>query len=206
VLSPPPCTRIFLLYFFFYYIIEILLGVHCDIYKSAYNISYLISPSPWFFIPLPYSWNSFNRSHFSIFIHDQILFPPYSPPSTISLYPPYTHTHTHCYQSQTGSDLCSCPPFLRKKKVSIWHIPKQFIPSIFLFYLSPLLLVSSTGLKILYSFSIESTSPIFTFFTSFFYLPPPVSVFLLFTLFLHCLCVFVGSGIFACPCIVPTSM
>jgi hypothetical protein len=35
----------------------------CDIYKSSYNISELNSPPPPFsFIPLPYSWNSFNRS------------------------------------------------------------------------------------------------------------------------------------------------
>jgi hypothetical protein len=41
------------------------------------------------------------------------------------------------------------------------------------FYLSLLLWVNSTALKILYSSCIERTSPIFTFFTSFFTLPIP---------------------------------
>jgi hypothetical protein len=39
--------------FFFYYII-VVMGVHCDIYKSSYNISWLNSPPPSFsFILLP---------------------------------------------------------------------------------------------------------------------------------------------------------
>jgi hypothetical protein len=42
----------------------------------------------------------------------------------------------------------------------------------FSFYLSPLHRVVLAGLKILYSFCVESTSTIFTFLTSFFYLPP----------------------------------
>jgi hypothetical protein len=37
------------------------------------------------------SWNSFNRSHFSIFIPEYIIFPLYSPSYTLSL---YFHTHT----------------------------------------------------------------------------------------------------------------
>jgi hypothetical protein len=37
------------------------------------------------FIPLlPHSWNSFNRSHFSIFIHEYIIFLLYSPSYTLS--------------------------------------------------------------------------------------------------------------------------
>jgi hypothetical protein len=36
---------------------------------------------------------SFNRSHFSIFIHEYIKFPLHSPSYTLSLYPPQ-----HCYQ------------------------------------------------------------------------------------------------------------
>jgi hypothetical protein len=63
----------------------------------------------------------------------------------------------------------------------LWHfhvykycIPNWFIPSTLHFspfYLSPLLMVISTDLKILYSFLLESTSTIFTFFTSSFYFP-----------------------------------
>jgi hypothetical protein len=51
-----------------------LVGVHCGIYKSSYNlsnISYLNSlPPPLSFIPpSPCSWNSFNRYHFYIYTH-----------------------------------------------------------------------------------------------------------------------------------------
>jgi hypothetical protein len=35
------------------------------------------------------SWNTFRRSHFSIFIHEYVIFPPYSPSHTLSP----THWH-----------------------------------------------------------------------------------------------------------------
>jgi hypothetical protein len=38
--------------------------------------------------PFPHSWNSFNLSHFSIFIHEYIIFPLYSPSYTLFLYLP----------------------------------------------------------------------------------------------------------------------
>jgi hypothetical protein len=38
--------------------------------------------------PLPHSWISFNRSHFSILIHECIIFQLHSPSYTFSLYPP----------------------------------------------------------------------------------------------------------------------
>jgi hypothetical protein len=38
--------------------------------------------------PFPYSWSSFNRSQFSIFIHEYIVFPPHSLSYTLSLHPP----------------------------------------------------------------------------------------------------------------------
>jgi hypothetical protein len=40
------------------------------------------------YVPSPHSWNSFNTSHFSIFIYEYIIFLPYSPSYTLSLYPP----------------------------------------------------------------------------------------------------------------------
>jgi hypothetical protein len=55
-------------YFLFMFFIILVLGVHCDIHQSSYNISYLNSPhhhSP--SSSLPPFLNSFNRSHFSIF-------------------------------------------------------------------------------------------------------------------------------------------
>jgi hypothetical protein len=72
-------------------------GVHCDIYKSSYNIStisYLNLPPPSFFIPSsPHSWNSFSRSHFSIYIQVYTVFALYSPSHTLSLsLPPLTGT------------------------------------------------------------------------------------------------------------------
>jgi hypothetical protein len=38
-----------------------------------------VTPSSFSFIS-SLSWNSFNRSHFSILIHEYIVFPPHSPP------------------------------------------------------------------------------------------------------------------------------
>jgi hypothetical protein len=40
------------------------------------------------YTPSPHSWNSFSKSHFSIFIHEYIMFPPYSPSYILSLYSP----------------------------------------------------------------------------------------------------------------------
>jgi hypothetical protein len=52
-------------------------------------LQYIIAeftPPSFSFIPhLPHSWNSFNRSHFSIFIYEYI-FPPYSPSYALSLH------------------------------------------------------------------------------------------------------------------------
>jgi hypothetical protein len=60
-----PASLIFLSSFFKFYFIVIWVGVHCGFYKGSYNIlnmSYLNSlPPPFFFIPNPHSWNSFNR-------------------------------------------------------------------------------------------------------------------------------------------------
>jgi hypothetical protein len=38
--------------------------------------------------PSPYSWNSFSRSHFSIYRHEYTIFPLFSPSYTLSLCPP----------------------------------------------------------------------------------------------------------------------
>jgi hypothetical protein len=48
--------------------------------KVFYNISWLNSPLHHSSVfPLPHSWKSFNRSHFSIYIQVNIVFPPYLP-------------------------------------------------------------------------------------------------------------------------------
>jgi hypothetical protein len=81
-------TSIFLKIFFKIFIV---LGVHYDVSQSSYKISQLTPP---FTIILycshPHSWNSFDRSHFSIFIHEHIIFPLYSPSYTFCLQPPPT--------------------------------------------------------------------------------------------------------------------
>jgi hypothetical protein len=62
--------------------------VYYNIYKNSYNLS-LVSPPPTFsFILLPpIPGINFNRSHFSIFIHEYI-FLLHSSSYTLSLYPP----------------------------------------------------------------------------------------------------------------------
>jgi hypothetical protein len=105
--------------FFFSYRV----GVHCGIYKSSSNvsnISYLNSPPPPLsFIPHSHSWNSFNRYHFSIYIHVYTVFVPYSPSHTLSPPPPHSHWYQHHRQ-----DLF-CPPvlqFCKRKKMTFLFV------------------------------------------------------------------------------------
>jgi hypothetical protein len=145
-------------------------GVHCDIYKSSYNIStisYLNLPPPSFFIPSsPHSWNSFSRSHFSIYIQVYTVFALYSPSHTLSLsLPPLTGTKP---PGRTCSTILFSS-FVKENKwyfylfkiatqgVSLWHFHvfiSELVPLLCFssFYLIPLLILVSTGLKILYSF------------------------------------------------------
>jgi hypothetical protein len=95
-ISPYTCLLFFLqipkIYFLILFFNIIVLGVHYDIYKSSYIIVEFTSPS--FSFIYPHSWSSFNRSHFSIYMHVYLLFPPYSPSYTFSLYLP----HSYWYQ------------------------------------------------------------------------------------------------------------
>jgi hypothetical protein len=61
-----------------------------------------------------HSWNSFNKSHFSIYIHMCIIFSQYSPSHPLSLYLPLPLVPT----PQTGVVLPSCSPFLFKNEDS----------------------------------------------------------------------------------------
>jgi hypothetical protein len=84
------------MFIFLYFFIVVLLGVHCGIYKSSYNVSntsYLSSASPplSFITSSPHSWNTFNRYHFCIYIHVYTVFALYSPSYNISLTPPPSH-------------------------------------------------------------------------------------------------------------------
>jgi hypothetical protein len=112
-------------------------GVHCGIYKSSYNISYLNSPPPPFFIPTPPPVSGIVLTgYFHTCIYLYTVFAPYLP-SIIFPPPP----HSHWYQpSQAGPIPPSCSPifYLKKKKekekndifafvkiatwvVSLWH-------------------------------------------------------------------------------------
>jgi hypothetical protein len=70
---------------------------HLQKFYNISNISYLNSPplSFSFIILYLHSWNSFNRSHFSIFIHVYTVFALCSPSYTLSLHHPPLHTATN---------------------------------------------------------------------------------------------------------------
>jgi hypothetical protein len=97
--------------------------VHCDIYRSSYNISY-VHPSVILLYSSLHFWDSFIRSYFSIFIRNYIVSPPYSPSYILSPHPP----PSHWYLPQTGP---SCSLFWKKdifclykiaiQGVSLWH-------------------------------------------------------------------------------------
>jgi hypothetical protein len=64
--------------------------------------------------PSLHSWNSFTRFYFSIYMHVYRIFPQYSPPYTLSLYP----HHFHWYQPPDRT--CFAFPFTVFEK-KIWH-------------------------------------------------------------------------------------
>jgi hypothetical protein len=104
--------------------------VHYGIYKSSYNItniSYFNSPPPpfSFICPCSHSWNSFNWSHFSIYINVYTVFAPYSPLHTLS--PPFL--------PPTGANpqvgrYPSCSPILLKEKKCHFYLFKIAIPEV----------------------------------------------------------------------------
>jgi hypothetical protein len=54
-----------------------------------------------------HSWDSFNRPHFSIFIHEYIIFLPHSPSHTLSFCPSPSHWHhPQLLRGQTSSETC----------------------------------------------------------------------------------------------------
>jgi hypothetical protein len=61
-------------------------------------------------------WNSFNRYHFSIYIHVYTVFVPYSPSYTLSLPPPHSYWSQPSWAGPVPSS-CSLIFWMRKK----WH-------------------------------------------------------------------------------------
>jgi hypothetical protein len=91
-------------------------GPHCGFYKSSSNISYLNSCPPPFSFIHPYSWNSFNRYHFSIYIHVNIVFALYSPSHILFPSPPPLNG-TNFPPGRTFSALLFSNFVKRKKKL-----------------------------------------------------------------------------------------
>jgi hypothetical protein len=74
----------------------------------------LNSPTPPFsFTCFPHSWNSFTRSHFSIYLHVYTVFAPYSPSYTLTPHLPLSYWNQQ--------DLF-CPPALL-----IWFFKMTFL-------------------------------------------------------------------------------
>jgi hypothetical protein len=67
-----------------YFLLLCWVKIYCGIYRCSYSISYLNSPSSPFFFIHPHSWNSFNRYHFSFYIHVYTVFVLYSPSHALS--------------------------------------------------------------------------------------------------------------------------
>jgi hypothetical protein len=85
-------------------------------YQIYHTWIHCLHYSPLF--PLPHSWNSFNRSHFSIYIYVYPVFVPYSPSYTHFLHPPHNGTNP-------PDRTCSFLQFCKRKK---WHFCLFKIP------------------------------------------------------------------------------
>jgi hypothetical protein len=92
----------------------------------------------------PHSWNSFDRSHFSIFIHEHIIFPLYSPSYTFCLQPPPTPC-TRAYP-HAGTVLHSYSLFLKKRYFCLYKIAIQRVLlwnfHVCMYYNPPILLLN----------------------------------------------------------------
>jgi hypothetical protein len=120
----------------------VVLGVHCGIYKSSYNvstISYLNSPPlpVSFILPFPHSWNTFN-SHFSISIYVYTVFALYSPSHVLPpphwYQPPLSRTCSAFLFSSFVKEKKKTFLFVYKSYTGSWEFynPNWFISSIFL--------------------------------------------------------------------------
>jgi hypothetical protein len=97
--------------------------------------------------PSCYSWDSFNRSRFSIFIHEYIIFLLHSSSYILSLYPTPSHWYLllertyYTFLFSIFEKRYFCLLKIAIQGVSLWHFhvcmyynPYWFIISVFLFY------------------------------------------------------------------------
>jgi hypothetical protein len=81
----PPLNKGQLTLFLKFFIV--LLRVHMTFIKVLTIHHSWIHPLHHSLYPLRHSWNGFNRSNFSVYIHVYIIFPPHSPSYTLCSYP-----------------------------------------------------------------------------------------------------------------------
>jgi hypothetical protein len=140
----------YILGFFYYYCIEDYIVTFTKVLTIYHSLIHSLHQSPLSSLS-PHSWNIFNRSHFSIFIHENTIFPPYSPPF------PFPYKLPIPLVLFPGQDLFYLPALCFWKNifclfkvfiqgVSLWYFhvymyynPNWFIPFIFLFLLSILI-------------------------------------------------------------------
>jgi hypothetical protein len=115
---------IYYLFIYFYYCV----GGTLWHFKLFFNISYLNS-LPSFILPYQPSPSpgSFNRSHFSIYIHVCTVFVPYSPSFTISS----ISTPLHCYHPPRLDLICHLVlQFCKRKKMTFLFIKDSYTGSL----------------------------------------------------------------------------
>jgi hypothetical protein len=110
----------YFLFFKFYYRIIVVLGGCIMTFSKVLTMCLKYTPSMILnFIPFPLL-RSFSRSHFSIFIHEYTIFPPYSPPIPFSLFSPPTGSNP-----QIGPVLPSCSSFFKKRHFCLFKVAIQ---------------------------------------------------------------------------------
>jgi hypothetical protein len=107
--------------------------VNWGIYKSSYHVSntlYLNSrPPPFSFTPhpLPHSWDSFNRYHFSIYIHVYTVFASYSLSHTLSSPLPSSQWYQSTQEGHFTPPILDFVKETKKRHLSLFKIATQEI-------------------------------------------------------------------------------
>jgi hypothetical protein len=106
------CKYYTFLFFTFHFLYDCSGGTLGYLQKCLQYILVRFTLSDILLLPLSHSWNSFNRSHFSIFIHEYRIFPHIHPLSPL----PYILPLPTGIKPQTGPVLPSYPPLLKKRQ------------------------------------------------------------------------------------------